>query len=58
MYRKLLPSRLNPSLSLLTKQTQHNNFYTYSNEPSQPLNRSPTICSVEEAVKCVKSGIK
>lgn len=31
-------------------------FYTYSPEPGQPLNRDPTFCSVEEAVKCVKSG--
>lgn len=31
-------------------------FYTYSPEPSQPLNREPTFCSVEDAVKCVKSG--
>lgn len=33
-----------------------NTFYTYSPEPSQPLNREPTFCSVEDAVKCVKSG--
>lgn len=32
-------------------------FYTYSPEPSQPINRDPTFCSIEEAVKCVKSGI-
>lgn len=31
-------------------------FYTYSPEPSQPINRDPTFCSIEEAVKCVKSG--
>lgn len=31
-------------------------FYTYSPEPSQPINRDPTFCSVEDAVKCVKSG--
>lgn len=31
-------------------------YYTYSPEPSQPLNRDPTFCSIEEAVKCVKSG--
>lgn len=31
-------------------------YYTYSPEPSQPLNREPTFCSVEDAVKCVKSG--
>lgn len=33
-------------------------FYTYSPEPGQPLNREPTFCSVDEAVKCVKSGKK
>lgn len=31
-------------------------FYTYSPEPSQPINRDPTFCSIEDAVKCVKSG--
>lgn len=31
-------------------------FYTYSPEPGQPINRDPTFCSIEEAVKCVKSG--
>lgn len=31
-------------------------YYTYSPEPGQPLNRDPTFCSIEEAVKCVKSG--
>ena len=33
-------------------------FYTYSPEPSQPINRDPTFCSVEDAVKCVKSGME
>lgn len=33
-------------------------FYTYSPEPSQPINRDPTFCSIEDAVKCVKSGMK
>lgn len=32
-------------------------FYTYSSEPSQPINRDPTFCSIEDAVKCVKSGM-
>lgn len=31
-------------------------YYTYSPEPSQPINREPTFCSIEDAVKCVKSG--
>lgn len=31
-------------------------FYTYSPEPGQPINRDPTFCSIEDAVKCVKSG--
>ena len=35
---------------------QQASFYTYSPEPSQPLNREPVICSIEDAVKCVKSG--
>lgn len=33
-----------------------NSFYSYSPEPSQPLNREPKYVSVEDAVKCVKSG--
>ncbi|KAJ6637676.1 4-hydroxybutyrate coenzyme A transferase [Pseudolycoriella hygida] len=32
------------------------NFYSYSPEPSQPLNREPAIVSPEDAVKCIKSG--
>lgn len=32
-------------------------YYTYSKEPSHPLDRQPTIvASVEEAVKCIKSS--
>lgn len=31
-------------------------YYTYSPEPSQPLNREPIFCSIDDAVKCVKSG--
>lgn len=31
-------------------------FYTYSPEPGQPIDREPTFCSIEDAVKCVKSG--
>lgn len=38
--------------------TSKNTYYTYSPEPGQPLNRDPTFCSIEEAVKCVKSGKK
>lgn len=36
-----------------------NNFYTYSNEPSQPLDRVPKICiSASEALQVVKSSKK
>lgn len=42
--------------SEFVKQNQCKTYYTYSPEPSQPLNRDPTICSIEDAVKCVKSG--
>ena len=32
-------------------------FHSYSAEPSQPLNRSPVLCSTPlEAVKCIESG--
>lgn len=40
------------SSSIETQRT----YYTYSPEPSQPLNRDPTFCSIDDAVKCVKSG--
>lgn len=36
--------------------SQVKTYYTYSPEPSQLLDREPTFCSVEDAVKCVKSG--
>lgn len=32
------------------------NFYTYTPEPAQPLPRKPTICSAEEALKCIHSN--
>lgn len=49
---KFLKSRLvGPVISQL-----NNTFYSYSPEPSQPLNREPKIVSVEEAVKCIKSS--
>lgn len=36
-----------------------NNFYTYSNEPSQPLDRVPIVCNTaSEALKIVKSSKK
>lgn len=41
----------------LLRGRQCKTYYTYSPEPGQPLNREPTICSIEDAVKCVKSGI-
>lgn len=40
----------------LTSQHTNRTFYTYSPEPGQPINRDPTFCSIEDAVKCVKSG--
>lgn len=32
------------------------NFYSYSNEPSQPLNRKPSYVSAEEALQILESG--
>lgn len=40
----------------LTSIAANRTFYTYSTEPSQPLNREPVFCSIDDAVKCVKSG--
>lgn len=45
-------------LAGLTSNHTNRTFYTYSPEPSQPINRDPTFCSVADAVKCVKSGKK
>lgn len=42
---------------LSSNESTKRTFYTYSPEPSQPINRDPTFCSIEDAVKCVKSGI-
>lgn len=32
------------------------NYFTYSKEPSQPVDNVPKFVSSEEAVKCIKSG--
>lgn len=45
-------------IPLPTAATSNHSYYTYVNEPSHPLDRQPQIVSVEEAVKCVKSGEK
>lgn len=42
--------------NLTSSNHTNRSFYTYSPEPSQPINRDPTFCSIEDAVKCVKSG--
>lgn len=42
--------------NLTSSNHTNRTFYTYSPEPSQPINRDPTFCSIEDAVKCVKSG--
>ncbi|XP_034112770.1 4-hydroxybutyrate coenzyme A transferase [Drosophila nasuta] len=34
----------------------HNNYYTYVQELSHPIDREPPIVSAEEAVSCIKSG--
>ncbi|KAM8706991.1 hypothetical protein ACLKA7_011146 [Drosophila subpalustris] len=34
----------------------HNNYFTYVNELSHPIEREPKIVSAEEAVGCIKSG--
>lgn len=35
-----------------------NYFYTYSKEPSQPLDRLPKVCAASEALRVVKSSKK
>lgn len=39
--------------SLLVRK---NNYFTYSNQISQPMERTPEFVSAQEAVKCIKSG--
>ncbi|KAH8312807.1 hypothetical protein KR044_012991 [Drosophila immigrans] len=34
----------------------HNNYFTYVQELSHPIDREPPIVSAEEAVSCIKSG--
>ena len=33
-----------------------NNYFTYANEITHPLNRKPPVVSAAEAVQCIKSG--
>ncbi|XP_049859459.1 4-hydroxybutyrate coenzyme A transferase [Schistocerca gregaria] len=41
--------------AVVTSRINPRSFYTYSPEPSQPLQRDPKWCSPEEAVQCIKS---
>lgn len=52
----LLQSRLKQSAGSIRLAAPINNFYSYSPEPSHPLFKTPTIVSIEDAVKCIKSG--
>lgn len=61
--RNMFAIRKSINLQKIVKIAQSNQsivgaktFYTYSPEPGQPLNREPKFCSIDEAVKCVKSG--
>ncbi|KAK7869590.1 hypothetical protein R5R35_003381 [Gryllus longicercus] len=42
--------------AVTSKANTRRSYYSYSNEPAQPLNREPKWCSFEEAVKCIQSG--
>lgn len=55
--KMLAASRILKSKTIEPVFTQlKNTFYSYAPEPSQPLNREPKIVSLDEAVKCIKSG--
>lgn len=52
---KFKPRKLTSALAYLKR----NNYFTYSNQLSQPLDKEPTVCKTAlEAVECVKSGEK
>lgn len=42
--------------AVTSKANTRRTFYSYSNEPAQPLNREPKWCDFAEAVKCIQSG--
>lgn len=44
------------STRVLGSMMGRNNYFTYSNQISQPMERDPQWVSAQEAVKCIKSG--
>lgn len=52
----LLSSLTNASPRTLAATSAAKNYFTYSKEPSQPVDNVPKFVSSEEAVKCIKSG--
>lgn len=52
----LLSSLTHASPRTLAATSAAKNYFTYSKEPSQPVDNVPKFVSSEEAVKCIKSG--
>lgn len=44
------------SVVVAANNVRKNNYFTYSNQISQPLNREPKFCTADEALKILESG--
>ncbi|XP_026272535.1 4-hydroxybutyrate coenzyme A transferase [Frankliniella occidentalis] len=51
-----LSNLTNVSTRSVAAPTTAKNYFTYSKEPSQPVDNVPKYVSAEDAVKCIKSG--
>lgn len=56
LLRTSIPRLTNSSSVIATTNVRKNNYFTYSNQISQPLNREPKYCSADEALKILESG--
>lgn len=56
LLRKSIPCLTNSSSVLAATNVRKNNYFTYSNQISQPLNREPKYCTADEALKILESG--
>lgn len=56
LLRTTFPRLTNSSSVVAANNVRKNNYFTYSNQISQPLNREPKFCSADEALKILESG--
>lgn len=57
LLRTTLPKISNTNCAVATtNRLRKNNYFTYTNSLTQPLNRSPKVCSADEALSQLESG--